>query len=163
MPDRSIATHCMSAETFTLDTNMLVYSVDGSAGSRHDIAKIIMERAAIGPCCLTLQAISEFFFVVTRKGIMGRREAQPIAEAMIDLFPTVAVSTTAVRAALATASSGRASYWDALLVHTAAEAGCTAILTEDLAADTALAGLRVINPFAGATLSTAAEALLAID
>jgi predicted nucleic acid-binding protein len=153
----------MSVETFTLDTNILVYSVDGSAGSRHDIARIIMERAAIGPCCLTLQAVSEFFFVMTRKGIMSRPEARPIAEAMIDLFPTVPVSATAVRAALATASSGRASYWDALLVHTAAEAGCTAILTEDLSAETTLAGVRVINPFAGATLSAGAEALLAID
>jgi predicted nucleic acid-binding protein len=153
----------MSAETFTLDTNILVYSVDGSAGSRHDLAKIVVERAAFGPCCLTLQAISEFFFVVTRRRIMGRPEARPIAEAMIDLFPTIPPSATAVRAALATASSGRASYWDALLVHTAAEAGCTAILTEDLAADPTLAGVRVINPFAGATLSTDAETLLAID
>jgi predicted nucleic acid-binding protein len=153
----------MSAETFTLDTNILVYSVDGSAGSRHDLAKIVVERAAFGPCCLTLQAISEFFFVVTRRRIMGRPEARPIAEAMIDLFPTIPASATAVRAARATASSGRASYWDALLVHTAAEAGCTAILTEDLAADTTLAGVRVINPFAGATLSTDAETLLAID
>ena len=153
----------MSAETFTLDTNILVYSVDGSAGSRHDIAKVVMERAAIGPCWLTLQAISEFFFVVTRKGIMSRLEAQPIAEAMIYLFPTVALSAMAVRAALATASSGRASYWDALLVHTAAEAGCTAILTEDLADDSTPGGVRVINPFAGATLSAGAEALLAID
>ena len=163
MRGRSIATHCMSAETFTLDTNILVYSVDGSAGSRHDLAKIVVERAAFGPCCLTLQSISEFFFVVTRRRIMGRPEARPIAEAMIDLFPTIPASATAVRAALATASSGRASYWDALLVHTAAEAGCTAILTEDLAADTTLAGVRVINPFAGATLSTDAETLLAID
>ena len=153
----------MSAETFTLDTNILVYSIDESAGPRHDVAKVIIERAAVGLCWLTLQAISEFFFVVTRKGIMGRLEAAPIAGAMIDLFPTVAASATAVRAALATAASGRASYWDALLVHTAAEAGCTAILTEDLAGDTTLAGLRVINPFAGATLSDAAEALLAID
>jgi predicted nucleic acid-binding protein len=153
----------MSAETFTLDTNILVYSVDGSAGPRHDIARVIMERAALGPCWLTLQAISEFFFVVTRKGIMSRPEATPIAEAMIDLFPTVPTSAAAVRAALATASSGRASYWDALLVHTAAEAGCTAILTEDLAADSTLAGVRIVNPFGGATLSDAAEAVLAID
>ena len=46
---------------------------------------------------------------------------------------------------------------------TAAEAGCTAILTEDLADDSTLAGVRVINPFAGTSLSAAAEALLALD
>jgi hypothetical protein len=48
-------------------------------------------------------------------------------------------------------------------VHTAAEAGCTAILTEDLAGDTALAAVRVINPFAAAGLSSAAEAVLRVD
>ena len=157
------ATPCMSGENFTLDTNVLVYSVDLTAGRRHHLAKDIVARASVGRCCLTLQAISEFFAVVTRKGMMTRAEAVPIAEAMIDLFPTAAVSAVAVRAALATAATGHASYWDALLVHTAGEAGCTAVLTEDLAADTTLAGVRVINPFAGAALSAAAEALLAID
>ena len=63
----------------------------------------------------------------------------------------------------ATATSGRASYWDALLILTAAEAGCAAILTEDLADGTELAGVRIINPFAGAALSTAAAALLGLE
>ena len=83
-------------------------------------------------CYLTLQAISEFFAVATRKNMVPPSEAAGIAEAMIDLFPTIAASAAAVRTALTTAASGRASYWDALLVNTAAEAGCTAILTEDL-------------------------------
>lgn len=61
------------------------------------------------------------------------------------------------------ATSGGASYWNALLVHTAAEAGCTAILTEDLADNTSLAGVQIGNPFAGAALSAAAEAILSID
>jgi predicted nucleic acid-binding protein len=153
----------MSGDSFTLDTNILVCSVDLTAGRRHDLAKEIMACASVGRCCLTLQAVSEFFAVVTRKGMMTRAEAVRIAEAMIDLFPTAAVSAATVRAALRTAAAGQASYWDALLVHTAAEAGCTAILTEDLAADTTVAGIRVINPFAGATLSAAAAAVLAID
>src|SRR4051812_10005631 len=148
---------CMNGETFTLDTNVLVYSVDRASGSRHEIAKRIMGIAALGPCCLTLQAVSEFFAVVTRKGMMRPIEAVGVAESMIDLFRTATASAGAVRAALATAASGRASYWDALLVITAAEAGCTAILTEDLADCTTLAGVRVINPFAGTVLSTAAE------
>jgi predicted nucleic acid-binding protein len=48
-------------------------------------------------------------------------------------------------------------------VTTAAEAGCTAIFTEDLADGTELAGVRIINPFAGPALSAAAEALLTPD
>ncbi len=91
---------------------------------------------------------------------MQPREAVSVAEAMLDLFQMVTASASAVRTALRVASAGRASYWDALLLATAAEAGCTAILTEDLADGTALAGIRIINPFGGDALAPAAEAVL---
>jgi predicted nucleic acid-binding protein len=134
--------------------------VDLAAGVRHEVAKQIVERAHLCPCCLTLQSISEFYAGVTRKGMMQPREAVPIAEAMLDLFPTAPASAGAVRTALRTAAAGRASYWDALLLATAAAAGCTAILTEDMADGATLAGVRIINPFAGDAISPAAEALL---
>jgi len=153
----------MNGETFTLDTNILVYSVDLTAGTRHETARQIMHRAALASCRLTLQAVSEFYAVATRKGMMPPLEAANFASAAIDLFRAVPASAGAVRAALATAASGRASYWDALLIHTAAEAGCTAILTEDLSDGSALAGVRIINPFAGGALSAAADALLTAD
>ena len=122
-----------------------------------------MRRAALGPCHLTLQSISEFFAVATRKSMVPPIEAVRIAEAMIELFPTIAASAAAVRSALTAAATGRASYWDALLVYTAAEAGCAAILTEDLSDGTVFDGMRIINPFAGTSLSTAAAALLTTD
>jgi predicted nucleic acid-binding protein len=53
-----------------------------------------------------------------------------------------------VRGALGEAASGRASYWDALLVATAAEAGCVAIITEDLADGAAVGDVRIRHPFA---------------
>ena len=156
----SIAIHCMSGNSFTLDTNILVYSVDRTAGLHHQIAREIMITAALLPCCLTLQSISEFYAVTTRKGMMSSVEAASVAGALIDLFRTAAPSAAVLRTALAMAASRRASYWDALLVATAAEAGCTAILTEDLADGTTLGGVRIINPFGGGILSPAAEALL---
>jgi predicted nucleic acid-binding protein len=65
-------------------------------------------------------------------------------------FPCVAVSVYAVRTALADAVAGRASYWDGLLIATAAEAGCTLILTEDLGHSRRIAGVEIHNPFTGA-------------
>lgn len=150
----------MSGETFTLDTNILAYSVDRAAGLRHLLAKDILLQAALLPCWLTLQSISEFYAVVTRKGMMRPSEAKSVAEAMMALFRTAAPSASNVRTALTMAASARASYWDALLIATAAEAGCTAILTEDLAHDTTLSGIRVINPFGDHGLSSQAAALL---
>lgn len=156
-------TRCTGGSIFTLDTNVLVSSIDLSAGLRHAVAKQIMLRAGRLACCLTLQSISEFYAVVTRENMMQPSEAVAVAAAMIELFPTVTASSNAVRAALRLAASGRASYWGALLVATAAEAGCTAILTEDLTDETTLAGVRIINPFAGTALSAAAEELLTLD
>jgi predicted nucleic acid-binding protein len=122
-----------------------------------------MARAAMGSCCLTLQSISEFYAVATRKGILRPAEAVPIAEAMLQLFPTATASATAVRIALSTAAASLASYWDAVLIATAAEAGCTAILSEDLSDGLIIAGVRIINPFGGAGLSPAAQSLLGAE
>ena len=61
------------------------------------------------------------------------------------------------------AVAGRASYWDALLVATAAEAGCRLILTEDLADGTTLGGVAIHNPFAAAGgLTARTRALLGL-
>jgi predicted nucleic acid-binding protein len=146
---------------FTLDTNLLVYAVDSGAGGRHEAAAEIIPRAAGLGCILTLQAISEFFAVVSRKGMMPKDEAAAQAADWLSIFPCATGSASAVRTALADAVAGRVSYWDALLVATAAEAGCRVILTEDLADGTTLGGVAIHNPFAaGGGLTERARALL---
>ena len=140
----------MSAEgaRFTLDTNLLVYSIDNAAGARHRLAREIVDRAVECECWLTLQALGEFYVAATRKGMAPPAEAAAQAADWLELFPTVTASPAALRAALAEATAGRASYWDALLVATAAEAGCTIVLTEDMSDGSILSGVRVHNPFA---------------
>jgi predicted nucleic acid-binding protein len=150
----------MSGECFTLDTNILVYSVDRLAGDRHAIAKRIVERAKLGNCVLTLQAASEFYAATTAKQKIPPADAAALAEDWLTAFPVAAAGQSAVRLALRMAASGRASYWDALLIATAAEAGCTAILTEDLADGATLFGVRIVHPFDSATLSATARRLL---
>ena len=150
----------MSVEPSTLDTNILVYSIDLQAGRRHEMAKSIMQAARLTTCVLTLQSVSEFYAVVTRKGLMPTFDALQVATTLLDLFPTCSLSASAVRTALAAAVGKVAGYWDALLLATAAEAGCTAILTEDLAGGATLLGVHIINPFAGDMLSPSATALL---
>lgn len=154
---------CMNGSRFTLDTNILVYALDRRAGDRHRLASVIVDRAVLLECCLTLQAVSEFHAVCVRKRLVAAAEAAEQANDWLAMFPTAAASAEAVRGALALAAAGWASYWDALLVATAAEAGCAAILTEDLADDSSLGGVRIINPFQGAALSPAADALLAAE
>jgi len=150
----------MNDERFTLDTNILVYSVDRRDISRHARAIQIVRRAHVATCWLTLQAVSEFYTVVTRKNVMSRPEASRLATYWLDVFPTVAATEATVRSALAVAETERASYWDALLIVTAAEAGCTAILTEDMSDGSALQDVRILNPFIGDEIPPAVLQLL---
>jgi predicted nucleic acid-binding protein len=150
----------MSAKRFTLDTNILVYALERQAGDRHTLASRIVNEAVLADCYLTLQSVSEFYAVVTRKRLVPRTEAIAQARDWLDMFPTVPASASAVRAALTAAAAGQTSYWDALLVVTAAEAGCAAILTEDLADGSVLSGVRVLNPFAGSEIPLEVRALL---
>jgi predicted nucleic acid-binding protein len=153
----------IGAGRFTLDTNVLVYCVDSAAGRRRELARQVVEAAIGRDCRLTLQAVSEFYAAATRKGTMPRSEAAAQASDWLDLFPAIAGSPAAVRAALAAAAAGRAAYWDALLLATAAEGGCGAVLTEDLADGATLEGVRVVNPFGDdGRLSAAAAQLLGL-
>lgn len=150
----------MNGERFTLDSNVLFYYADDDAGERHMRALEIVERAAVTGCHLTLQAVSELYAAITRKRVIPPAQAAAVARDFLTAFPTIAPTVNAVRTALATAAAGRSSYWDALLVATAAEGGCTAVLTEDLAGGGVLLGVRVINPFVGDALPAEVETLL---
>jgi predicted nucleic acid-binding protein len=150
----------MNGDRFTLDTNILIYSVDTDAGPRHRIAVDIIERAVCLASCLTLQSVSEFFSACSRRGLVSRASAADMARAWLNMFPIICATPEAARTALEHVLAGRTSYWGGLLVATAAEAGCSAILTEDLADGTVLGGVRVVNPFSPAGLSDAADRLL---
>jgi predicted nucleic acid-binding protein len=132
---------------FTLDANLLVYSVDLDAGERHRLALSVVDKAPDADCWLTLQSLSEFYAVVTRKRLMPAADAAAQVNDWLSFFPLIAASADAVRAALTHAVAGHASYWDALLIATAAEAGCTLILTEDLQDGSTLGGVEIHNPF----------------
>jgi len=137
----------MSARRFTIDTNILIYSVAPQEGDKHLRAKEVLARAADCNCFMTLQALSEFFVVATGKQRMPKTDAANYVSHCLTLFQSGQATATAVLMAIADATAGRASYWDALLIATAAEAGCTAILTEDLSDGTMLGPVRILNPF----------------
>ena len=134
-------------ERFTLDTNLLVYTVERNAGVRRQLALEIVDRSVDADCRLTLQSLSEFYSAATRKGMVSPERAAELIDKWLQLFQTVPGSASSIRIALIEAVAGRTSYWDALLIATAAEAGCTVILTEDLQHGARIAGVEIHNPF----------------
>lgn len=138
----------MSAEWYTLDTNLLVYAVDHSEGWKHDVAATIVDGSIERPCLLTAQALAEFVSVAMRKRKRSVSEAVAQARDWLQVFPVVAADAKALEAAYRALDAGRFGLWDALLLATAAGAGCTVALSEDMQDGRDLAGVVVRNPFA---------------
>ena len=103
----------MNGERFSIDTNVLVYSVDRVAGLRHDTARAVVGASHRLSCVVTLQALSEFFSVATRKKLIPAGEASEAVREWIGIFETATSSVDSVLAAIERAASGRLSYWDA--------------------------------------------------
>lgn len=150
----------MTAGPATLDTNILVYCVQiGDPRQRPAIR--LVERAIDAACPIMLQSLGEFFVATTRRRYLGAEAAALQVRRWAGVFPTlVPPSADAVMLAVQAAASGRFSYWDALLLASAGLAGCTAVISEDMAPGATLAGARVVPAFAGDAISPEALAVL---
>ena len=142
----------MSAERYSIDTNILVYSVDRREGDKHQRAVDIVDRSVDLDCVLTGQSIAEFVVVATSRRMLSKPDAIAQARDWRLLFPVVTASASAFDAALGAFEAGRFGLWDALLLATAREAGCTTLLSEDMQDGAALDGIAVRNPLRGGEL-----------
>ena len=132
---------------FSLDTNVLVYSADPSAGDRHRKARMLLWRASSADCVLTLQAAAEFYRVATRKGLATPAATRAVVEQLLNLFRVAQATALELREAIWAVEEHRMSFWDAMLWATVRNAGCSVLLTEDMQDGRRLGGLEFMNPF----------------
>jgi len=130
-----------------LDTNVLLYADDLDAGNKRVRAQqVLREAMSSGEGVLSTQVLQEFFVIATRKlGVepaMARRKVELLAE--MDL---VRVDLAMILAAIDLSRLHSFSFWDALIVRTAAAAGCGLLLSEDLQHGQVVDGVRIENPF----------------
>ncbi len=137
----------MSAERITLDTNILIYAIDRDAGERHQKARTLIHDVAYQDCVLTLQALSEFVAVATRKGKLSVADARAYVQDWQLLFPTVLPTLATLTRAIDAIEQHKLAFWDAMLWATAKQAGVTLLLSEDCQHDRELEGVRFRNPF----------------
>lgn len=136
----------MSARSF-LDTNILVYTDDRSApAKRRRSIELVAEHRRGGTGVVSLQVLQEYFVAATRK-----LQVDPVtARRKIELLAELDVAIPDVADVLAAVDLHRLhgfSFWDALIVRAAKQAGCTVLLSEDFQDRRELDGLRVVNPF----------------
>ena len=151
----------MTAERFGLDTNVLIYLVDGCDPARQARAREVVGRAiSTGRCALSVQSLGEFFVVAVRKGLATPAAAQQAVDDLTVAFTIASPTAADARVAVTAAVAGRFAYWDALLLATLERAGCTTVLSEDMGDGGMLGGVTVRNPFAGDRLPVEVDDLL---
>jgi predicted nucleic acid-binding protein len=133
-----------------VDTNVLLYAYDAGAGERHDQARrLVSGFGSTRRGALSVQVLQEFYVNAVRK--MAVPASPEAALGRLKLFSTWTVhSPTAadVIAAAALSQEHLLSFWDAMIVRSASQLGCSVLWTEDLKHGQVIDGVRVSNPFA---------------
>lgn len=137
----------MTADLRFIDTNVLVYLFDADAPDKQATARALVAEHA-EHIVLSSQILGEFYVAVTRK-LARPLDPQTAQQALDDLcaFQVWPVTAELVQAAVRRSRMSKLSYWDALIVETAADSGATVLVTEDLQHGQRFGDLRVGNPF----------------
>jgi predicted nucleic acid-binding protein len=130
-----------------LDTNILVYADDRRHPTQRrkalDTTKDhLMQRTGV----VSTQVLQEYFVTAT-----GKLRLDPaIARNKVEIYSRFDVAVPSVSDILAAVDLHRIhgfSFWDALIVRMASQAGCRVLLTEDMQHGREVDGVRIVNPF----------------
>jgi predicted nucleic acid-binding protein len=133
--------------TTFLDSNVLLYTEDADAPLKREIALRHVRAAFADPGgVISTQVLQEFYVNAVRKLAMTKPAARErvLAFAKLNVVP---VTTDLIASAMEMHQLHAISFWDALIVRTAAAAGCTTLLSEDLQDGASYEGVRIVNPF----------------
>ena len=142
----------MSAENARefVDANVLVYAYDASAGKKKTAAEELLAQLwEAGNGCLSVQVLQEFFVTVTAK-VAEPLSADEAADHVREFgaWTVFAPGTNDVLRAIELQKQSKLHFWDAMIVHAAAELGCDVLWTEDLNDGQLIRGVRIRDPFA---------------
>ena len=133
-----------------VDTNVLAYSYDTATEAKRAVAlPLVQDLWASRRGCLSIQVLQELFVTLTRKlrAPLETETARVVIRTMSH-WTVHAPSASDVDAAVGLHSRYRISFWDAMIVQSAAQLGCDVLYSEDLNAGQQYDGVLVVDPFA---------------
>ncbi len=136
----------MPARSF-FDTNVLIYADDKSAPAKQRRAlDLVAEHRRASTGVVSLQVLQEYFVAVTRKlrvdAAIARRKIELLAE-----FDVAVPDVADILAAIDLHRLHGFSFWDALILRAAKQAGCGVLFSEDMQPTREIDGVRIVNPF----------------
>jgi predicted nucleic acid-binding protein len=136
------------SDKYFVDTNILVYAHDRSAGVKRERAQaFLLQLWDSGRGVLSTQVLQELCINLRRKA----GNPMPVEEVrkLIREYSTWEVVTNtpeSVLRALEIETRYRTSFWDALILQAAEDAGASILYSEDLAAGQHYGAIQVVNP-----------------
>lgn len=132
-----------------VDTNVLVYAHDRSAGVKQERALDLLRelwRSRLG--CMSIQVLQEFYVNITRKvpHTLRSEEAQRVVAALSS-WHVHRPSAEEVLDAIVMERRYQISFWDAMILRSASALGCPIVWSEDLNAGQQYGKVEVRNPF----------------
>lgn len=141
----------MKGDKVFVDTNIIVYAYDKSAGRKHLIAVETLDKLwDNGQGVISTQVLQEFFVTVTRKIPLplSISVAKGIVNDLLS-WKTVLVDGSIILDAIDLQCERQLSYWDAVIMASAMQAGARNLLSEDFSTGSTINRVTIINPFAG--------------
>ena len=139
----------MPEDRVFVDTNILIYAHDISAGTRHEKAqKIIMDLWGSGLGLLSTQVLQEFFVSVTCKipRPLDIEKAKEIVEYLLR-WDIVVNDRESLLKAIDIQQRYHYSFWDSMIIQAAIKGNAILLLSEDLSDNQVINGIRIKNPF----------------
>lgn len=136
----------MSVRSFFY-TNVLIYADDKAAPAKQKRAvELVSEHRRSRTGVISLQVLQEYFVTVTRRLHVDARIARRKVELLAE-FDVASPDVADVLAAIDLHRLHGINFWDALIVRSAKQAGCSVLFSEDLQAAREIDGVRIVNPF----------------
>jgi predicted nucleic acid-binding protein len=137
----------MNGKVF-VDTNIVLYALDRTAGVKHQRARQIMEELwNAGSGVLSTQVLQELCINLGRK--TGKAFSLDDRRRVVENYSkweTVVNTAESILRALDIEARYRISFWDALILQAAERAGCALVYSEDMAHGQRYGSMQVVNP-----------------
>jgi len=136
------------SDRYFVDTSILMYAHDASAGPKHERAKALVEelwRDRNG--VVSTQVLQELAVNLRRKAArpIGAKATRDIVADYLT-WQVVVNSGESILDALELEAQYRISFWDALVLHAANASGAEVLYSEDLSDGQTYGSVRVVNP-----------------
>lgn len=136
-------------DNYLLDTNILVYSLDSTAGEKQKISQNLVTQALQDGCGLiSSQVVQEFLNLATRKfAVPMKAEAHDYLNTILLPLCRIYSGPELYHEALRLHLSTKYSFYDALIIAAAIEGDCRILYSEDLQHGHKIGRLKIVNPF----------------